>query len=461
MEKTIIPVVYATDENYLFYTCVSITSLAENSRADTAYKVYVLVAGTFEDRDGLLEKLQGCYANVEIVLVKVNDELFLHTHINNAHISKAAFYRLNVCQYVDADKCIYLDSDTVVTEDLTELFSCDMGEYYLAGCRDVWVDTLTEEESEERRKKTGIQDFREYLNSGVLVFNLEKMRRDGIDKKLVEHAGYDYPYEDQDILNVCCYGHILQLPAKWNNFTAAAGRDVELRAAGVPESVVAAFQKEEGIYHYITSEARPWAEGLYWRNWYWWDVAKKWEKEPAYQKAEQAVKDREAQMDWKQCVQKMGTAEEIVLWGYTVLAREIADWIVHLKKDVAICFCDSNTEKQGEAYKGFKVYAPETVLKSKKDAFFIITSYRWQKEIEDILQKHNISKEKYYVYAIRKNLSYYRMLDKKFYPQEIEEIFLKEGISVSEDQTMAEIVKHPEWKEKYCLDRWVLRKSLS
>ena len=42
-----IPVVFATDENYAFYTCVAITSLAMSAGCDTEYDVYILVNDNF------------------------------------------------------------------------------------------------------------------------------------------------------------------------------------------------------------------------------------------------------------------------------------------------------------------------------------------------------------------------------------------------------------------------------
>lgn len=456
--KDIIPVVYATDDNYLFFTCVSICSLADNADEGTFYIIYILVDETFQDKEQILEELKAEYFNIEISLIKVNGDIFSNVHIHNEHISRAAFYRLNICSYIQKDKCIYLDSDTLVTEDLSDLYNYDLHGFYMAGCRDIWIDTLTTEELEDRRIKTRIPDFDEYINSGVLLLNLKEMRKDEIDRKLLEYSQYDFPYEDQDILNVCCYGHILQLPTKWNNFTAAVGRDVELRNSGVPEEIIIDFQKEEGIYHYITSEARPWNEYRYWRNWCWWRVADKWANKKIYSQIKMVVDDHDAQMQWRNCLDKLNSRESIVIWGYTDLAKDIADWIVNAGKKCSIHFCDSNEMKQGECYKGWEVISPDYIFKEYKDSFFIITSNRGKDEIIKNLKEHNISEEQLYVFSKRKNVGFYRMLDKRYYEQELEEIFLKEGIQIPKEQMITETKNHPEWNEKYNLNRWILRK---
>ena len=57
-----IPVVFATDENYLFYTSVAITSMAMSADFDTFYHIYILVDTKFKDENHLLDKLQSYVA---------------------------------------------------------------------------------------------------------------------------------------------------------------------------------------------------------------------------------------------------------------------------------------------------------------------------------------------------------------------------------------------------------------
>lgn len=128
-----IPVVFATDENYLFYVCVAITSMAQNAKEDTFYQIYALVAPEFDDKEHLLDKLQQRYHNIRIEVVCVNEMIFRDVTIHNQHVTKATFYRLALCDLIKEDKCIYLDGDILVTEDLGELYQTDMEDNYLAG----------------------------------------------------------------------------------------------------------------------------------------------------------------------------------------------------------------------------------------------------------------------------------------------------------------------------------------
>lgn len=151
-----IPVVFATDENYLFYTIVAITSMAENANKDTYYEIYVLISGKLKTGHSLFSDVQKRYANIEIQLVPVNEEAFENVFLNNSHVTKATFYRLLLSEMLPLNKCLYLDSDIIVNIDLQELYVTDMKTEYVAGVRDLWVDLLTEIDREQRRKRTGI-----------------------------------------------------------------------------------------------------------------------------------------------------------------------------------------------------------------------------------------------------------------------------------------------------------------
>ena len=94
-------------------------------------------------------------------------------------------------------RALWLDCDTIVDADISELFEMDMTGRYFAGVR-------------EFRKG-------EYINTGVLVMNLEEIRRDGIDDKLIammNRKKLELP--DQDAINQVAKGKILFLESGFN-----------------------------------------------------------------------------------------------------------------------------------------------------------------------------------------------------------------------------------------------------
>lgn len=459
-ETIIIPIVYATDQNYLFYTCVSITSLAERAAKNTFYKIYVLTGEGFRDDENLIKAVEERYGNVKIRIINVNTKLFDHVFIKNEHISKAAFYRLAICDNIDEDRCIYLDSDTVVTEDLQELWNCKMDGYYLAGCRDVWIDWLTEEESEQRRIESHLPGMEDYVNSGVLVFNLKKIREDKLNDLFIEHMNIQYPYEDQDIINVCCYNHIFKLPTKWNNFTAGIGYDQELRAAGVNEEVLRVFKTSCGITHYITKDARPWEGRKVWKNGDWWQFAEMWSGTNAYQKVNQYVKEKERLGCFRTLLKEAQSYQTIIIWGFTNYAKELCEWLLNAQLCAKLYFCDSDKNTHGQVYEKITVLSAEQAFeqasKAKKGCLFLIASQRQGEQIRAELLNYGILPENILIYR-RKNITFYRMLDSRYYEQELDELFFKEAIKIPPEQRMQELLRHEEWVDKYCLNWWILK----
>ena len=95
-------------------------------------------------------------------------------------------------------QAVWFDCDTIVDADIADLFGMNMEGFYFAGVR------------EFRRKE-------DYINTGVLVMNLEEIRRDGIDDKLIailNRKKLELP--DQDAINQVAKGKILFLDSGYN-----------------------------------------------------------------------------------------------------------------------------------------------------------------------------------------------------------------------------------------------------
>jgi len=113
----------------------------------------------------------------------------------------------------EVDRILYLDVDTVVVDDLSPLFRVDLSDWYVGAVTNVFqLDHL------HRLRQLGIDDPREYFNSGVLLMNLDLMRRDGCSQALREHALRDRTllWPDQDALNAVLGPRRRPLHPRWN-----------------------------------------------------------------------------------------------------------------------------------------------------------------------------------------------------------------------------------------------------
>ena len=65
-------------------------------------------------------------------------------------------------------------------------------------------------------RRLHLPSMRKYLNAGVLLINLKQIREDNMTKKFIELSKKNYLSQDQDVLNVACYGKIITLHPKYN-----------------------------------------------------------------------------------------------------------------------------------------------------------------------------------------------------------------------------------------------------
>lgn len=104
--------------------------------------------------------------------------------------------------FPDLDRILWLDVDTIVREDIDALWDLDMKDYCIAG--------VMEPEKSTPEKP--------YINAGVMMLNLEKLREDGMDDILIKALNTkQYPFADQDCINDICQDKILLIPSTYNS----------------------------------------------------------------------------------------------------------------------------------------------------------------------------------------------------------------------------------------------------
>lgn len=201
-----VPVVFCFDQGYAPYTAVASWSLACNDPAPPPVFWVVRssdrqVASTWRSRI----KAPG----LAVEIAAVDDDVFSGWH-ESFHITRAAYMRLLLPKVIPAKHALYLDGDLLVLSPLDELLALDMGPALLAG-------VINKTPSGKPSSNPLCTDA--YLNSGVLLMNLERMRVENF----LEHClavqsrhGAEFTWHDQDILNKAADGRKLVLPERWN-----------------------------------------------------------------------------------------------------------------------------------------------------------------------------------------------------------------------------------------------------
>ena len=104
-----------------------------------------------------------------------------------------------------------LDCDTFVVGDISPLWELPIKDYYLAGGAE---------------PDKSINDL--YVNMGVALFNLAKLRKDGMADRIIEALNRTpYAFAEQDCINECCAGQILEFPPEYNVHRWAKKTDKE------------------------------------------------------------------------------------------------------------------------------------------------------------------------------------------------------------------------------------------
>ena len=205
----------ACDDNYAPYAGVLIASILKNADEKDNLRIFVLDGGISEDNKQKINSLKSL-KDCEINFVAIDESLYEdYKKVKTLeHISFATYYRLRLPSMLpDINRIIYLDCDMVATTSLSELFNTDIGDCYIAGCEDIGA------------KRNSIK-YKNYVNAGMLIFDLDKMRKENVEQTFLEYTIANInnlKHSDQDIINFSCRGHIYILDERWNvqssNFT--------------------------------------------------------------------------------------------------------------------------------------------------------------------------------------------------------------------------------------------------
>lgn len=124
----------------------------------------------------------------------------------------------------DIDRVLYLDCDIMVREDLCALYDTPMGGMPIAAAPWIVLGSYREEYGKTLQsfpQRMGVEDDGSpYFYSSMLLVKLQRMRREGMAKKLIERTAAtpkdSLIWPDQDIINAEFRHRIAALPLRYN-----------------------------------------------------------------------------------------------------------------------------------------------------------------------------------------------------------------------------------------------------
>ena len=294
--KQVIPIFFAVDDGYIPFLAVSIQSLADHASDENQYVIKVLYTNISEENQKKISKYERENISIEFVdlnyyIEKIKDKLYTRDYY-----SKTTYFRLFIPNlYPQYNKVLYLDSDITILSDVADLYNIDIGDNLIAAAPDDVIQTI-EVFQDYVEKVVGVADYRNYFNAGIIVMNLDELRKFDFQEKflyLLSTVKFSVA-QDQDYLNRLCKGRVKLFSNTWNRMPI--GGDVVDR-------------DDLHLIHYNLA-FKPWHfENILYKE-YFWECAKKTEyfnqilKIQSEYTDEDKFKDRESDKKLRELAQK-------------------------------------------------------------------------------------------------------------------------------------------------------------
>lgn len=261
-----IHIVLAADNNYAQHCAAAMSSVILHSATENKICFHILDGGiTAENKEKMQILPRTCQS--EVLFYDMSTYDFSRFPLNRSWISIASYYRLVLPDLLPQNikKCIYLDCDTICLRDISFLYNTDISSYYGAVVEDI--------SSRDNIRRLGLPENNNYFNAGVILFNLQSMRKTKFVENCLEYFTQHedvITMQDQDILNGVMNGKVKYLPLCWNiNLEMSNTNYGGSHNFGREQILLACLNP--GIVHFWSS-AKPWKnkkvlkKEIYWNS---------------------------------------------------------------------------------------------------------------------------------------------------------------------------------------------------
>ncbi len=232
------------DSNYIHPLMVMLKSI-EFANPYERLTVYIIHTRLTEFD---FKRLHYSFPGIKFVPIVPDDKMFENAHFTK-RISKETYYRLLACECLpeSVDRVLYLDPDIVVIRDLRSLYNYNFGDKCFVACGH--TGGIVEEFN---RRRLGMSKGSTYINAGVLMMNLKKLREIiSIDDiyRYINKKGKLLFQADQDVINALFYNQTAYMPSAVYNLDEHTYKKYKLSSEYVSSNTV--------IIHY-DGKNKPW-----------------------------------------------------------------------------------------------------------------------------------------------------------------------------------------------------------
>lgn len=205
-------IVYSTSDLYAPLAGISLTSLLENNRDVPEIHIYILDNKIGEENREKLCKTANKYHR-QLQFVPLTE---LNVSFDMKRWNVSTFGRLfEASSLPQVDKVLHIDCDTIVEGSLEPLWETELENHVLAAAPDCVSDAY--------KTNIGMAPEGLYIQAGVILLNLKRIRRLELEKKFasyLEQYGESLAFVDQEIINACVpETEKRELPLRYNSYT--------------------------------------------------------------------------------------------------------------------------------------------------------------------------------------------------------------------------------------------------
>ena len=250
-------IIIAVDDNYIEHAKTMLYSLADNT-PNTILDIYLIERSVSPSKLESLQKFARKRCNGNLYDLKIADDLFKNVPQKD-RISIETYFRLLAFLILpkSLSRALWLDSDLIIKSNIVDFYNQNIQGVCAAVC---------DEKDQKHHMRLSIDEGHKYFNAGVILFNLDEMRKNFQEKDIfncIEKHKDHLDLMDQDVLNILLENKVRYCDAvKYNN--GAFGFSI------LDHSKMKELKNSAIIIHYWGA-MKPWNwKGANWADCYWW-----------------------------------------------------------------------------------------------------------------------------------------------------------------------------------------------